>query len=306
MFEDSKVNLGDVSPNTTDLGALLFLEFGLVYSNDWFMVPWALAAGSISTVQGLAVTNVFGERTWIEPVVRGAEESWQRWGMFEISVKGSEAQRGEQGLVLLPAAAKIQDGPLLEDISLIRDEMANMVWGVETRVPLPAGGGKRGEEAARETRTFLLNRLQRAQEAGTIGEHVVNYQAPIRYQVMNDVPECWIPFIPIHIEGDNRQTQLQRAALPRILPSDPRPLVKIEPRTVLLREGLDRSPRAPFYLHEEEVPRAGARLFQSFRRTRWYGGRVVTWVGVGKQTGRGEGSSGLAFDRLVNAPAGEA
>ncbi|MCC6397444.1 MAG: hypothetical protein IT282_10530 [Bacteroidetes bacterium] len=47
------------------------------------------------------------------------------------------------------------------------------------------------------------------------------------------------------------------------------------------------------------MPRAGVRVRQSFQRTRWYGGKVVTWLGVQKQAGRGEGASGLAFDQLV-------
>jgi hypothetical protein len=47
------------------------------------------------------------------------------------------------------------------------------------------------------------------------------------------------------------------------------------------------------------VPRAGVRVTQSFQRTRWHQGEVFVWVGVRKTTGRGEGSSGLAFDRLV-------
>jgi hypothetical protein len=298
-FEDSKVNLGDVSPSTTDLGALLFLEFGLIYANDWFVVPLALAAGSIATVQGLAVTNVFGERTWVESAGRRTSDDWQSWGMFEVSLKGAEGRRGQPGLVQLASAAKIQDGPVLEDISLIRDEVANMVWGVETHLQLPSGASKPAQEAARELRLFLQSRLERAQQAGTIDERNVAYAAPVRYKVMNDVPENWIPFIPVHVEGSHRQIQLQRAALPRILANDPRPPVKVEPRTILLRDGLDRPAPAPFYVHEEEVPRAGTRLFQSFRRTRWYGGRVVTWLGVGKQTGRGEGTSGLAFDTLV-------
>ena len=37
---------------------------------------------------------------------------------------------------------------------------------------------------------------------------------------------------------------------------------------------------------EEEVPRSGSRVTQSFQRTRWYGGEVFVWLGVRKQTGR--------------------
>jgi len=68
---------------------------------------------------------------------------------------------------------------------------------------------------------------------------------------------------------------------------------------VLLRDGLDTIPAAPYFLHEEEVPRAGAIVSQSYQRTRWTNGRVIVWLGARKQAGRGEGSSGLAFDRIV-------
>ena len=70
----------------------------------------------------------------------------------------------------------------------------------------------------------------------------------------------------------------------------------------LLREGLDRTPAEPYLVHEEEVPRAGVRVAQAFQRTRWRDGRVVVWLGAHKSTGRGEGSRGLAFDRLVESP----
>jgi hypothetical protein len=41
---------------------------------------------------------------------------------------------------------------------------------------------------------------------------------------------------------------------------------------------------------------------QSFQSTRWYDGRVVTWLRVRKQVGRGEALSGLAFDSIVAVP----
>ena len=100
----------------------------------------------------------------------------------------------------------------------------------------------------------------------------------------------------MHVPNDNRETQLQRAALPRVLEGDPDPAKKIRPRTILLREGLET--KTAYFIHEEEVPRSGVRLTQSFQRTRWRDGRVWLWLGVRKQTGRGEGSSGLAFDRI--------
>ena len=43
---------------------------------------------------------------------------------------------------------------------------------------------------------------------------------------------------------------------------------------------------------------------QSFQRTRWTNGQVYTWLRVRRQTGRGEGSSGLAFDYLAQVTPG--
>jgi len=59
----------------------------------------------------------------------------------------------------------------------------------------------------------------------------------------------------------------------------------------------------PYFVSEEEVPRAGADVTLGYQRTRWLDGKVYVWSGVRKQAGRGEGSSGLAFDRLVDVPA---
>ena len=63
-------------------------------------------------------------------------------------------------------------------------------------------------------------------------------------------------------------------------------------------------PHLARFLPEEEVPRAGALVTQRFRRTRWRDGRAWLWLGVRKQTGRGEGSSGLAFDQILDLPSG--
>jgi hypothetical protein len=118
--------------------------------------------------------------------------------------------------------------------------------------------------------------------------------------VITTVPEEWIPFPPVHVAGSSREIQLQRAALPRIIDGGPNPPAKVQPRTELLRVGLDAG--QPYVVHEEEVPRPGARVLQAYERTRWTDGRVHVWLRVRRETGRGEGSSGLAFDQIPPAP----
>jgi hypothetical protein len=165
---------------------------------------------------------------------------------------------------------------------------------------MATGESKPGLEAARQTLAFFQNQLAKTSD----GSHPVPpaAAAPIRYEVMSTVPENWIPFIPVHLPGSNREIQLQRAAMPRILNGDPNPPVKVQPRTALLREGLDESTPQPYFIHQEEVSRAGARLLQTFQRARWTDGSVFLWLRVRKLTGRGEGASGLGFDELVNVP----
>lgn len=300
-FEDSRTNFGDVKPDTTDLAKLLLIEFGLVYANDWFLIPYQLPVGSIAEIRGMAVINVFGERTWVEAAGRGADDDWQRWAMFLVNVKGKGHQTADTSLLLLPTAGTTLEGRPHEEVMFVRDEVANMVWGVERVVPLPTGETRPGREAARETRAFFERDLERRLGAPPEPPPAAE-TATIRYQVMTSVPEHWIPFIPVHIDGDVREIQLQRAAMLRILEGDPDPPPKVRPRTTLLREGLDLIAPAAYKLHEEEVPRAGVRVTESFQRTRWRDGRAWVWLGVRKQTGRDEGSSGLAFDSIRGVP----
>ena len=146
-FEDGRTNLGDVA-GTTDL-RLLCMEFALTYSNDWFTIPVELPVG-IARVEGLVVTNVFGERLWLEPAGRGLDDDWRRWSMFGLDVRGTEPLPADTSL-LLPATLPHQSESLpLEDVLMMRDEVANLVWGIERIVPLATGVGRRGAEVAEE------------------------------------------------------------------------------------------------------------------------------------------------------------
>jgi len=301
-FEDSRTNFSYIKPDTTDLAKLLLIEFGLVYANDWFLIPYKLPVATLTKIKGLSLTNSFGENFWIEAAGKGDAKDWTRWNMFSMSVDSDQPAPSDTDLLLLPTVAKIQEGKPTEEVVFIRDEMANMVWGVETIIPLPSGWSKSGFEAAAEYHRLLQKLITDAnvpvapQAPAKDGDE----EARIRYEVMNTIPENWIPFIPAHVKDNNREVQLQRAAMPRILEGNPDKPDKIRPRTALLQEGL--AEKAPYFIHEEEVPRSGTRVSQEYKRTRWSGGQVFIWWGVRKTTGRGEGSSGLGFDRIVSIP----
>lgn len=296
-FENNKTYVGDIKPSTHEIGKLLFAEFMLLYANDWFIVPQDVKGGTISNVRGLVVTNVFGERTWINPTGQGPDNDWMRWTMFTVNKKGSGPGDADNSLLFLPTVPKIQEGKPVEQFVMLRDEIANMVWAIETDISTPSGRKTKAAEAARELATFY-NRLAESSSTTTPEDEPT---ASIRYKIMSSVPENWIPFIPVHVDNNKREIQLQRAAMPRMTPgADVEDIERIRPRTILLREGLDQAQPAAYYIHEEEVPRAGIKVNRSYQRTRWYNGKTYLWLGIQKQTGRGEGSSGLRFDYLKN------
>ena len=298
-FEDSRTNFSYIKPDTTELAKLLLIEFGLIYANDWYLIPFEVPVGTITKIKGLTITNSFGENFWIDAAGKNETNDFLRWNMYSMKVDSDQPSPTDSDLLLLPTVTKMQTSKPMEEVLFVRDEMANMVWGIETIIPLPHGTGKSGFEAAAEYHNFL----QRLIDASGI---IVNPDPPvkdgdeearIRYEVMNTIPENWIPFIPAHVEGSNREIQIQRAALPRILKNDHQLPDKIRPRTSLLQEGL--AAKRSYFIHEEEVPRSGVRVEQAYQRTRWNDGKVFVWFGVRKATGKGEASSGLGFDRIV-------
>jgi hypothetical protein len=295
-FEEGRVNYSYINPGTQELSKLLFMEFGLVYANDWFLIPVDLPVGSIAKVKGLSVSNVFGEHFWLDASGRGSDEDWQRWNMFSINIQGRDDVPSDTSMLLLPTVPKIQESRPVEAVTFIRDEMANMVWGIETTIALPHGGSVTGSGAAAQYRGYLQRLLDQAHLEEPVPEPPQELLAKIHYEIMNQIPEHWIPFIPVHRDNENREIQLQRAAMPRFLKHAPTP-DKVRPRTVLLQDGL--LDKKPYFVHEEEIPRAGAKIYHSYQRTRWKNGSVFLWFGARKTIGRGEGSSGLAFDRIL-------
>lgn len=288
-LEDGRTNFAAVRPSSTDLARLVFLEFALVFSNDWYQLPCDLPAGTVARIRGLVVTDVFGAREWLTPAGAGSDQDWQRWSMFTLDTIGDEDVPADTDLFLPPSVPKVAVGPALEEVLLIRDENANLVWGIEQTIRQPTGEPRRGSEAAAEIVAYRRRLLDPTAPAEPPQDPP---RAALSYQAMNSIPEHWIPFIPVRVPGDNREIQLQRAAMPGVVDGEP-----VRPRTSLLRQGFDRGER--YFVNEEEVPLAGTRLSLAYNRTRWRDGRVAVWLSASRGEGRGEGSSGLAFDLLV-------
>lgn len=294
QFENGNIDLGNISAEKTDIAKMITTEYALLYGNDWLIVPYVVPAGTLCEITGIVVKDVFGERQFIEAAVQGQSDNWAGWGMFNLSTLRTDAARDQPvdtRLFIPPAAIKTLESEAVEEVHFVRDEMTNNVWAVETKIPDGVGGWEDGHAFARSYRN-LLAQFEAAPPAAT------DVAAMFQYVLGNTVPENWIPFIPVHTDDTNRAIKLQRASMPRLFQND---YTRVRPRTQLVRFGINDTQQqtAPYFVHEEEVPRAGVHLTGSHQRTRWYNGAIMNWYGYRKKWGRGEGSSGLRYDSLT-------
>ena len=255
---------------------LLLTEFALVYGNDWCVIPYELPVGSLSEVVGMLVSDDFGEQSLLLPAGRGLDDRWQRWSMFTMN-RSPAGGPADTRFLVPPAVSKLIEAPPLEKVHFLRDEMANMAWGGGARRCPPSWASASAAIPSRSARPASFR------PPPPLGPTT----APVRYVLGTDVPYNWIPFIPVHVPGSNRSIQLQRAQMPKV------PGVSRAPHTRIV--GV---PGTPYYINEEEIPRSGKLVTRGYQRARWLNGVTLTWIGRRVTTGRGEGSSGLAFDQI--------
>ena len=86
QFEDGQVNLGRLDAQPHDLARLCVAEFGLIYGNDWLVVPLNVAAGSLIIVTEVAYTDTFGERMTI-PRAEDAESRRELLHVRDVSAQ---------------------------------------------------------------------------------------------------------------------------------------------------------------------------------------------------------------------------
>ena len=297
QFEDGQVDLGNLKATTSDTAKILLAEFALIYGNDWSIIPCTVPVGTLSEIKEIVVQDVFGQRTMVNAAGSGADDDWQRWSMYNLSVKGhNDAQMADNRLFIPPVVMQTFESDPIEKINFIRDEMSNMVWGIESIVPDLIGGGIDGRNVGQKVLDYLKKNTTEVSKPDS--------GIPLKYELMNTVPENWIPFIPVHSEQlNNRQIQLQRGAMPRFIDGlDP---TLVRPKTEMI-SGLNSKPVTTqntikgFFINEEEIPRSGIIVTKTYQRTRWEDGKIYVWLGRKKQTGRGEGSSGLKFDSVLS------
>jgi hypothetical protein len=290
-FEDSKLDLSGMEVDQADLVKLLIIDFSLISDNDWFTIPLEMEPGEICWINRITVKDVFG----ITTVINNDKNTGQFlnanplkvWDSFKIRPSDLLRERGqnnaelfkkeEQFLYLPPVTTFRQESRPLEEILFLRDEFANMVWGIEKTVCNGWGKPVNGYDHHLEINGPFLNPEKRETTMP-------------QFRLASQVPTNWIPYLPFHIEDSVTNIELRRAVMMRN-EADTEP-VDIEPLSALVRSDL-------LSIREEAIPRAGVRVQMTRQRVRGANGKTYIWLGRKVLAGKGEGSSGLAFDQLL-------
>ena len=172
-FEDGSVNFGAVETGPTDLTRLLLIEYALVYGNDYFVVPLSLPVGTVCEIDQLIVADTFGG-TWSIPSVGAVDGAAGGFKLFQHTAADGAAAAGgpppaqpSQLLLVPPTAGTARAGRPLERVRFVRDEPAEMAWGIEETVRGGAGRPVQRIELQRELTQAKLTATHPRRRPGT-------------------------------------------------------------------------------------------------------------------------------------------
>jgi hypothetical protein len=254
-----------------DLAKMLVMEFALIFGNDWFQVTVPVDIGTLSRIDELVVTDTFGQGTLIRSTEATAPAGLRPWSMFKIG--GPEARLDY--LLVPPSVDAPVDGPVLEEVLFLRDDMAALAWGVEKKIPGTLDTAVEGHE---------MWRLRLARSTPPPPPQATPGGPEIYYLLESTVPDYWVPLVPVQAPSG---PYFRRGVIKRFSETGPKP-----PYGTILEPG------RPFFVTDQAVPRAGTSVIRYFRRARWSDGRVWVWLARRVRPGFGPGWSGLAYDLI--------
>ena len=256
-FEDGQVNFGMVDVQPQDLTRVAFLDFATVHADDWLVAPLDVPRGAVIEMGSVIYRTTFNERFEVQNGNSGAED-------FELFTLSAASGGTLRALLVPPGGRTAVEGSPLEEVVFARDETANMVWAIEKRVQGPTGDPR-----------------ERTLEARPPEQFTTPTGADLTYRLEQDVPEWWIPMVPVPTGGRGgfhlRKGSFtdEDAARGRILA----PL--------------------PLDMFEEEVPREGVLVRRVPSLMRDDQGNLRRWIARRVSVARGEANSMLAWDSTL-------
>ncbi|MFJ8085367.1 hypothetical protein ACIQ6Y_32870 [Streptomyces sp. NPDC096205] len=281
-MEDAVVDFGRADASVLDLGRLMLVQFATVYGNDWCVAPVRLPVASVTEVTDFLVADVFGGLQALGPC--GAVD--RSWRLFS---QGGDTEEADRCFFLAPALPGSLQGPVIEHVTYLRDEMANVAWAVEDLVP-------DGESRAVDRLQEWFDRTASAAPSGPPGGPETPQTAP-RYLVSTEVPTHWFPLVAERL-SDGESIRLRLTAVARLMDGAVQTSAPLG-RLLADHPVAPAHPDERLWLYEEDVPRTGVQVTRAAQLARSHDGGTRTWVGRSVSAGVGEASSGLRHDVLA-------
>ena len=265
QVENAGVWFGDLASAPEDLARAAVAAYGMLFGDDWYVVPVRLPSGVIARVDSLQVLDTFEGRHTVDSCAK-RDGPGRSWRFFELT-----GDAAGEWLLLPPALPGVTQSAPIEEIALLRDEVANLGWAAELRVESAAA---RTIDRAAQARAAMPAPREPAEDAWL-------------YTLASQVPAHQVPLVPVTSDGG---LYLQRGRLATAAGNG-----------VTTRGAIGRilEPERQLLIRDEEVPATGARVTRTWQMARTAGGGFVLWVGRRKRAGKPLRSPGLVFDEVT-------
>jgi hypothetical protein len=276
--EDSAVWFGDLHAAPEDLARVAVAAFEMSFGDDWFRIPTRVPAGHIARVRQLRLYDSFGREHRIRSCAEldGPDRTWR---FFELSGDPSAdaaglADRTCPWLFVAPALAGVTEGAPLEEVLLLRDEIANNGWAAELRVEANSGR--------------VVDRAARARAAMPPPPPAPTGDA-WQYRLAQPVQEHLVPLLPVELE-DVSGLYLQRGRL-ATTSTDGELTTRGAVGDIL-------QPDRRLLIEDAEVPSSGVKVTRRWQMARTRNGRYVLWMGRRKGVPGPRKVPGTVFDEV--------
>lgn len=289
-FDDSNVNLGDISRPNLNFLSMLLIEFSMIFPQDWYVLPLKQEIGSIRLVNSVKIIDSFGNITKINPVTDNTPDE-SMWSVFSLSGKGEIQSLGSRLLLLPNTVVQSLESYPIEEVTIARDELANMVWAIERKYQGSGGTVNRDDiESANPTASIPFSK-----------NDIIDV-----YRLMSRVAFNWIPYVPRKLGIDNKRIVFRRGRTD-IHATRNNPQFKGE----LLKGST--------IINEEEIPSIPIKLLRYYKLVsigpedweldrnpegewklvRVNSKKIRSWVANAKEPDSRQASSDLKFDYIV-------
>ena len=209
-MEEGRVDLSRLEPAADDLGRMLLMEFVLVYSNDWQLIPLDVPVGTVLRVASLKATDTFGNVLTMSGVSAGRRQ--QRSVGHVPALAAHRGRRrppyplpatGAPLFLLPPVLGAFQQSARRSK----RSASCATRWSTS-----PGASSASCRLRSAPGKTGWKRRSSASASTGGTSWGDLSVENLARYELATRVPRYWIPLLPVPTVAGGRKNASSRAA----------------------------------------------------------------------------------------------